>query len=968
MRRNVTRIMLKPDHCVGALLVLTFIAAAPVMAAPTVDAAEPATGLDAPAAAVTPTSAATPTAPPDQDASRPPRLEPHDAVASVGERLEVEQEQIAAERARAAAEQARKNAEQARREALLQAEQAHTAAARSLARRRAVIETARMALAAVQEGLAQRRVAEAGRAHDRLELENRLLARSAAPELSHAAAGELYDAILAALDLSWSAMGQAIDELGLRTEIEPLPAMPDLDGLADGDLADRSRAVRQALAAARALEAAIVEEDQRLRGVAAADAAQHVIRLNRVRSAVFARLAPERESALTGLGKAGIDEFWREFRHLTLMFRWTPYAWTRTLTGEDGLREDVPGRGTLGLAFLRLLALLVVWLLARNRLATVLPTVRNTVLAQVRSAGARRVLSPLFRVLIALGRELLLLLLVILAAGDIIGMGTLGEFAVLHALLLTWAWYRLAFVAANRYLHAAASLRSVELSAQDSERILWSLKLVGRYVFALVAIHVFTSHAVGDGFILALVVRFSWLGALPIAVMLLRRWRTAITTTYLRYFPQGDLANRVRTHQGEASGSLIALAAFAYVAVRGITLYLRDVALQFEQTRRALAYLFRRRLERHAEQLQAPSADLSTLPDSLRAAFGGQPVQDIAALGGAPGQADLVALIDDWLTGGPCHSVMVSGEHGIGRTTWLGQVVGEVDEPCAAADVLVHRACFDQRITDRAELCRFVSVSCGLSIMDDPQELMTALRDGPRRLVILDDCQRALLRSMDGLSAWRALCELTIHSAPQVFWVLSCTASAWRFARSLQRGRDIFSRIIKLNPWSEERIDALIRARMEQIGFEAVYDDLIFEEVQGGLEAEGMRVGERYMRLLWGHANGNPRDAAYFWLRSLVPDGEGKVRVRLFRAPGADELEQLGEFGRFVLAAVVQHETLTAPEAARALGEPERDCRTSLAWLTARGYLIQVGARYEVSLHWHRAVLNYLKRKHLAYE
>ena len=192
-------------------------------------------------------------------------------------------------------------------------------------------------------------------------------------------------------------------------------------------------------------------------------------------------------------------------------------------------------------------------------------------MAQVRSAGLRRILSPLFRLLIALGRELLLLILVSLAAGDIIGMGTLGEFAVLHALLLTWAWYRLAFVAANRYLRAAASFRSVELSAADSERILWSLQLVGRYIYAVVAVHVFTSHAVGDGFFLSVVVRFSWLGALPIAVLLLRRWRSAITATYLQHFPQGDLADRVRASEGQAAGSLIALSAFAYVAVRGIT-------------------------------------------------------------------------------------------------------------------------------------------------------------------------------------------------------------------------------------------------------------------------------------------------------------------------------------------------------------------------------------------------------------
>jgi len=887
---------------------------------------------------------------------------------SAAEELQVEREEVAAEQARTAAEQARKAAERAHREALEQAAQARSAAARNLAQRRAAIETARINLSALQEKLAQRRVEEARRARQRFDLENEHFARISAPDLESAEADRLYGDLVAALDPGWTDLERAMDGMNERTGFDRLPEMPEIDRLDGGELRQQAGALRLALDETRALEQEIVDEDERLRRVIAADAAQHVIRLNRIRSATFDRLSAPHRDDITSIGEAGFEHLRRELRHLTLLIRWTPHAWTRTLGGQDGMREDLPGRSDLGLAMLRLLALLIIWLLARNRIQGALRKTRRVILSQVRSPGLRRILSPLLRLLVALSRELLLLALVTLAAGDLIGMGTLGEFAVLHALLLTWAWYRLAFVAANRYLHAAASLRAIELSDEASDRILWSLRLVGRYIFAVVAIHVFTSHAVGEGFILGVVIRFSWLGALPIAVLLLRRWRNAITSTYLQHFPQGQLADRVRANQGQAAGSVIALSAFAYVAVRGITLYLRDVALQFEQTRRALAYLFRRRLERHAEQLQAPPNDLSVLPEALRQAFDGQPVAHDIAVGDAPGQGDLLELIDDWYGGGPSHSVMVFGEHGIGRTTWLGQVAATTASGASVADVTIHQAAFDQRITQRENLCRFVSTACGLEPIDDVQQLIEALQAGPKRLVFLDDCQRALLRSMDGLSAWRSLCELTVHTAPQVFWICSCTSSTWRFARSLQRGRNIFSRIVQVKPWREERIDAMIRGGMARTGLEAVYDDLILDEVQTGVEAEGMRVGERYMRLLWGYANGNPRDAGYFWLRSLVPDGGKKVRVRLFRSPSANELEQLGEFGRFVLAAVVQHETLTASETARALGEPERDCRAILAFLVARGYLARYEDRYEVARHWHRAVLNYLRRKHLAYD
>jgi hypothetical protein len=99
---------------------------------------------------------------------------------------------------------------------------------------------------------------------------------------------------------------------------------------------------------------------------------------------------------------------------------------------------------------------------------------------------------------------------------------------------------------------------------------------------------------------------------------------------------------------------------------------------------------------------------------------------------------------------------------------------------------------------------------------------------------------------------------------------------------------------------------------------------------------EVIRTSERYRRLLWDYADGNPRIALHFWLRSLAPDGPQHVRLRLFAAPSADDLEGLQEEARFVLGAVVLHQSLTVPEAARVSRYTPALCESLLDFLLMR--------------------------------
>ena len=96
-----------------------------------------------------------------------------------------------------------------------------------------------------------------------------------------------------------------------------------------------------------------------------------------------------------------------------------------------------------------------------------------------------------------------------------------------------------------------------------------------------------------------------------------------------------------------------------------------------------------------------------------------------------------------------------------------------------------------------------------------------------------------------------------------------------------------------------------------------------------------------------------------------APDGPRRVRVRLFDAPRTEDLEALSEEARFVLAAVVLHQSLTVSEAAWTLRYQPAVCQSILEFLVGQGYLVMEAERFHVATHWYRAVIRYLKRKHL---
>ncbi len=91
--------------------------------------------------------------------------------------------------------------------------------------------------------------------------------------------------------------------------------------------------------------------------------------------------------------------------------------------------------------------------------------------------------------------------------------------------------------------------------------------------------------------------------------------------------------------------------------------------------------------------------------------------------------------------------------------------------------------------------------------------------------------------------------------------------------------------------------------------------------------------------------------------------------MHLFSAPRIGDLEGLPDDIAFVLAALVEHENVTAEELATVSNVSPEFSRFALQYCSEHGYMWrneQTG-RTKLTTRWQKPIIRYLKRRHLLY-
>jgi hypothetical protein len=878
------------------------------------------------------------------------------------DRLRRQSEALAAEQERSAAALA--SSEKARDTALTAASGAADDTVRMLATEEARLLTHFSELSSLRQSWVQRKQLQ-------LEKYRALLVHfgdnSTDTTLAAAQADLRYSDIRVALSQLRDEADVALAELSAPTAVMQLGAGMVIDAetaLARATEVDRIRTLRIRIANE---ETALSGREAAARYAAAEDVMNALRTLQAQRVALLPKLSGERRSSVTGISGDGLERVLGEVAHVRLMARWYPVQRLHDVKDLAQLMRKGLNAGGLGSAFFWIVILLVGLTMMPARARNWIANLRRSAIPLIASPAVRRLANSALQTLARISGELALLLAVYLCFDQIlvahIGM---PEMVALRNLAYAFAWYRLVLAVIHRVLLTAVS-RYQLVEASLNAKILRSLRMVARLALWFVIYLTLAQAMLGRGALYGITREIAVFGAILVGWLLIRAWRTEVTSAYLSIFPEGRLAARVRASQEKSHGLFIALAAFVFVAARGVWVWLRDSALRFEQTRKALAYVFRRQLERKAKNQAAPP-DPNLLPEALQNALTEDSVSGPLGIDVYPHLDDVSAIAVGLLNKKPGALIALSGERGAGKTTWLLALQNRLSDqlPCDLHTL-------DHRDPTAEGVCAALCGALNLERTDDPDALISQLNNLPPQAVLLDLVQNTFLRAVDGLAGHQTLIRIAQATTGHMLWVLTYAYWPFEFVQRSQPDRDVYDRIVMLKAWSESQISELLDTRMTQSGFTADYDQLFSDPalpkpvmVQGQTDpTELERSADRYHRLVWDYSDGNPRIALHFFRLSLVFERDKDVTVRLFPMPQMDALEPFETRTWFVLACLVQHENLSVEEAVRSLRFPANECERALELLQHHGFLTSHEGRYRVETHWARAVLRFLQRKKL---
>lgn len=902
---------------------------------------------------------------------------PPPAVAASSETKEEdkEAEELAAlireqEEDRARAEAAAKAAELARLEALERARQAKSALLEKILRKIAAGQGALVALAESDQRMRDDVEAALSRA------QKQLAGAQESLSIAKAAAVGKGDALLdAAIAEQRVALNETRD--AMRTRSSPLAKRVSeaLEGIPTDDQIDLSRQlaeddrlqVNKRLAElAQLLESVQRAEDalERTRADLWYEVADARLRLatafNRTRLTLIDKTSTARAAALRGLTEAGRDNLTVALEHLGTLFSFHIQRRVHDVRILPSKLADPLYSGSLAWVLVKLLLTIAGALFAFRRGPALYERIKKAALSRMTNRARVKLFESILALVEDAAPQAALLALALWTVDLLKKTGPEPELSTIFGVFIWVLTYQLAAKLTHRLVLRLARRRHT-LTVPTKLKILRTVRSLMRFGFVAAFILVTTTSIVGAGILFAFVRALVVLYGVGLFLVLVRRWREDIMESYLEGWSGSALAGVIENNRERWFSLPLAVAALVSVAARGAIVLVKDFVLGFEQSRKALAYLFQIRVERKTKEQGRRQVDTSALPDIVRDAFDDVPCEDPRFL---IDRFSAQAPLAERLCRGDHLSVLVTAAAGGGATTWLRQFLPKVDDNVEVIDIAP-----PTRVTSREEMFRVFADALGQphAEADELHEVRQAITaKGRPVLFVLDGLDQLFLRGLDGYHALNALADIMVETEFVASYVVLGRLSAVKFLDKTRALSTSFDVRIDIPPFNENEVRDLVQRRQRTTRLSLSFEDLLVKELDATVDsAHVVETENGYLRLLWTFAEGNPRTVLHFWLRSLVPDGDG-LKVQLHDAPSADDLEVIPTQERFFLQALVLHRSLTPAQMAQVSNLPLGRARAHVARAQEMGvYEVGADGGVVVRTHFWQSAVRYLRRKNM---
>jgi len=277
-------------------------------------------------------------------------------------------------------------------------------------------------------------------------------------------------------------------------------------------------------------------------------------------------------------------------------------------------------------------------------------------------------------------------------------------------------------------------------------------------------------------------------------------------------------------------------------------------------------------------------------------------------------------------------AILVVGERGSGKTSLINCAL---QRPLAGLDVV--RGELNGRLASPGGVRSFLAELLGV---DDPAQLEAEM-SGTRRVLVLEEMERAFLRSVGGFDGVRELERIIAATSGSTLWVLVTNQQAFRLLDAAVGLGDLFSHRIDvaMTPAAAIRQAILVRHNLSGLRLRftpALADRSIGAALRRRLKQAG-DAEEIFFARLARESAGVFRTAFEIWLGQIEAVEAGTLVMKAMSAPDIGAvIAGMDQDDLFTLLAIMQHGSLTADEHATVFQWTRAASRAELDDLLAR--------------------------------
>ncbi len=311
---------------------------------------------------------------------------------------------------------------------------------------------------------------------------------------------------------------------------------------------------------------------------------------------------------------------------------------------------------------------------------------------------------------------------------------------------------------------------------------------------------------------------------------------------------------------------------------------------------------------------------------------------------------------------------LIVGERGSGKTLalkFIGQRFFE-DQKTVTVN-------FKSAVHKEKDLIAAICSAFGFEGVETREQLIKKIQNRRKRtILIVEDIHNIFVRNIHGFGAIESFWVLMASTRDKLFWVVTCSAFAWKFYEKMFGADQYFSHMVRTDNLDREMLEKSILSRHKATGYELTFEpgtatqkSRAFKKIMSDESEKQKYLREQYFNRLNQIAEGNLSIAMNFWLQSIKEFDDRSVKQLPTEVADLDKLEVPSRDVLFTLAALVLHENLTESELSMALHQDEAESRLMLARLKSKGIVQSSDDGYKLNHLIYRQVVRLLKRRNI---